>query len=85
MLVKDSSDSLFRFKSVSQLQVGDKLIKGENGVITEVDINSISLVEDTTEIVSIDVEQDDTYMVNGYITHNKGGNSHTDETVSSGI
>lgn len=83
MLVKDSSDSLFRFKPVSQLQVGDKLIKGENGLITEVDINSITLVEDTTEIVSIDVEQDDTYMVNGYITHNKGGNSHTDETAPS--
>ena len=28
--------------------------------------------------VSIDVEEEDTYMVNGYITHNKGGNSHSD-------
>jgi hypothetical protein len=57
------------------LVVGDKLVKGDN---TEVDITSIEIVEKTTEIVSIDVESEDTYMVNGYITHNKGGNSHTD-------
>jgi hypothetical protein len=75
MLVKDSVTGDYLFKEMFNLVVGDKLIKGDN---SEVDITSIEIVEKTTEIVSIDVEEDDTYMVNGYITHNKGGNSHTD-------
>lgn len=75
MLVKDSVSGEYSFKEMFNLVVGDKLIKGDG---TEVDITSIDVVEKTTEIVSIDVEEDDTYMVNGYITHNKGGNSHTD-------
>lgn len=75
MLVKDSVSGEYSFKEMFNLVVGDKLIKGDG---TEIDITSIDIVEKTTEIVSIDVEEDDTYMVNGYITHNKGGNSHTD-------
>jgi hypothetical protein len=75
MLVKDSASGDYLFKEMFNLVVGDKLVKGDN---TEVDITSIEIVEKTTEIVSIDVESEDTYMVNGYITHNKGGNSHTD-------
>lgn len=75
MLVKDSVSGDYLFKEMFNLVVGDKLVKG-NG--SEVDIVSIEVVEKTTEIVSIDVESEDTYMVNGYITHNKGGNSHTD-------
>ena len=75
MLVKDSVSGDFLFKEMFNLVVGDKLVKGDN---SEVEITSIEIVEKTTEIVSIDVEEEDTYMVNGYITHNKGGNSHSD-------
>jgi len=75
MLVKDSVGGDYLFKEMFNLVVGDKLIKGDG---TEVDITSIEVVEKTTEIISIDVEEEDTYMVNGYITHNKGGNSHSD-------
>lgn len=75
MLVKDSVNGDYLFKEMFNLAVGDKLVKGDG---TEVDITLIEIVEKTTEIVSIDVESEDTYMVNGYITHNKGGNSHTD-------
>ena len=75
MLVKDSVSGDYLFKEMFNLVVGDKLVKGDG---SEVDITSIEIVEKTTEIVSIDVESEDTYMVNGYITHNKGGNSHTD-------
>ena len=75
MLVKDSVSGDYLFKEMFNLVVGDKLVKGDN---TEVDITSVEVVEKTTEIVSIDVESEDTYMVNGYITHNKGGNTHTD-------
>jgi hypothetical protein len=75
MLVRDSVSGDYLFKEMFNLVVGDKLVKGDG---TEVDIVSVEIVEKTTEIVSIDVEQEDTYMVNGYITHNKGGNSHSD-------
>jgi hypothetical protein len=81
MLVKDSVSSDFLFKEMFNLVVGDKLVKGDN---SEVEITSIEIVEKTTEIVSIDVEEDDTYMVNGYITHNKGGNTHTDLAAPGG-
>ena len=75
MLVKDSVDGKYRFKEMFNLLVGDKLIKGSG---EEVEITSVETVQKTSEIVSIDVESEDTYMVNGYITHNKGGNTFTD-------
>ena len=78
MLVKDSTDGLFRFKELHNLVVGDKLIKSDNGTITEVGVSSIDITDSTVEIVSIDVEEQDTYLVNGYITHNKGTNSWSD-------
>lgn len=78
MLVKDSTDGLFRFKEIHALVVGDKLIKSDNGTITEVAVTSIEATDSTVEIVSIDVEEQDTYLVNGYITHNKGTNSWSD-------
>ena len=78
MLVKDSTDGMFRFKELHSLVVGDKLIKSDNGTITEVAVSSIDITEGTVEIVSIDVEEQDTYLVNGYITHNKGTNSWSD-------
>jgi len=78
LLVKDSTDNLYRFKQMFNLTIGDKLIKFVNGDTQEVDIISITIDEETSEIVSLDVEAEDTYLVNGYITHNKGGNSFTD-------
>jgi len=83
MLVKDGNDGEYRFKEMFNINTNDKLIRDVSGTITEIDITSIEVVEKTVEIVSIDVEQDDTYLVNGYITHNKGGNSHSDETAPS--
>ena len=80
MLVKDSTDGLFRFKELHSLVVGDKLIKSDSGTITEVAVSSIDITEGTVEIVSIDVEEQDTYLVNGYITHNKGTNTWSDFT-----
>ena len=80
MLVKDSIDGLFKFKEIHNLVVGDKLIKSDNGTITEVAVTSIEATDSTVEIVSIDVEEQDTYLVNGYITHNKGTNTWSDFT-----
>ena len=41
-------------------------------------ISSIEIIEEDVEIVSLDVSNTDTYIANGYITHNKGTNTHTD-------
>lgn len=78
LLVKELSSGEYKFKQVFLLEVGDKLVKSTETGLEEVEITSITLENETTEIVSIDVEENDTYLVNGYITHNKGGNSHSD-------
>ena len=83
MLVRDTADSLFRFKELHQLVEGDELVR--EGLDAEktlefIEITSIEITDSTVEIVSIDVEDQDTYLVNRYITHNKGTNSWSDFT-----
>ena len=73
----------YRFKRTHLLSEGDVLIKvkydnNDNSKIEEVTIESIEVVEEDVEIVSLDVSNTDTYIANGYITHNKGTNSHSD-------
>jgi len=67
-------DGTYRFKRTHLLNEGDVLIKADEEVIIE----SIEVVDEDVEIVSLDVTNTDTYLANGFITHNKGGNSHTD-------
>lgn len=74
-VVKDATSNIYKFKTVHTLQVGDSLIKGTG---EHIEITSIEIEDGTREIVSIDVDGSDTYLANGYITHNKGGDSHTD-------
>jgi hypothetical protein len=78
LLVKDGEDGLYKFKEIFRITTDDKLIREESGVLVEKDVISNEMIVKTTEIISIDVEEEDTYLVNGYVTHNKGGNSHTD-------
>ena len=88
MLVWDKADSIYRFKEMFRLQVGDRLIKAAGGIrdgLVEVNVDKIEVVKESVEIVSINVEEVDTYLVNGYVTHNKGGNSHTDVAAPSAV
>ena len=78
MLISASLTSDYRFRELMALTTNDKLLKSESGSLVEVPITSIEIETSDVEIVSIDVEEQDTYLVNGYVTHNKGGNSHTD-------
>ena len=78
MLISASVSGDYRFTELMALTTEDKLIKAESGSLVEVPITSIEIEQSDVEIVSIDVEEQDTYLVNGYVTHNKGGNSHTD-------
>lgn len=80
MLIKEDSDGKYKFKELVRLEIGDKLIKEVDSVLTEVEITSIIIEAADVEIVSLDVEAQDTYLVNGYVTHNKGSNSHSDLT-----
>ena len=81
LLVKDSVDNFYRFKEIKNIKDSDKLVREVDGEVTEVNVDSIVEINSTSEIVTIDVEEHDTYKVNGYISHNKGGNSHTDLTA----
>ena len=72
-----NENGTYKFRRAHLLQEGDILIKGNEGDVTEVAISSIIEVIGDVEIVSIDVTDTDTYLANGFITHNKGGNSHT--------
>lgn len=77
-LVKDGVDGQYRFKKISELTQEDVLFRlSENG-LEETPIDSIEVVEETVEIVSIDVEPQNVYLANGFVSHNKGSNSHTD-------
>lgn len=75
-LVKDVVSGDYKFKETIQIENGDKLIKKGTSGIEEIEVTSKEVITETTEIVSIDVEEQDTYLANGYITHNKGGNTH---------
>jgi hypothetical protein len=84
MLVWDSTDELYKFKEMFRIEVGDRLIKAAGGIrdgLVEVNVDKIEVVKESVEIVSINVEEVDTYLVNGYVTHNKGGNTHTDASA----
>lgn len=83
MLVWDNTDGLLKFKKVGHLSTKDKLIRKIDGNLVSVDIKNIEVIEETVEIVTIDVEEQDTYLINGYVTHNKGGNSHSDLSAPS--
>lgn len=79
LFIKSNEDGLYRFKEAGLIQSTDKLIKSVDGVLTEVDISSIDVSAATREIISINVETADTYISNGYVSHNKDeDNSHTD-------
>ena len=88
MLVWDSTDELYKFKEMFRIEVGDRLIKAAGGIrdgLVEVNVDKIEVVKESVEIVSINVEEVDTYLVNGYVTHNKGGNTHTDDYLFQSI
>tara|TARA_A200000159_G_scaffold130403_1_gene127149 strand:+ start:26 stop:1330 length:1305 start_codon:yes stop_codon:yes gene_type:complete len=73
MLVKRENQILF--KTLGTILEGDSLIRHDG---SEVEITSIEVNDEITEIVSLDVTSPDTYLANGFISHNKGGNSHSD-------
>lgn len=72
LLVK--RNGVVRFRRAESLVVGDYLVKYDE---SDVEITSIERDDETREVVTLDVDTTDIYLANGYITHNKGGNSHS--------
>jgi hypothetical protein len=83
MFVWDVNEEVYKFKPLGLIQAGDKFIKvlGDNQV-EEVVVLENNVQNSTIEVVSIDVEEVDTYIVNGFVTHNKGSNSFAGYSIS---
>ena len=71
--VWDSQIQKYTFKLVEDIINGDKLIKYDdvNG-LTEIVVNRVEVIQSDVEIVTINVEETDTFLSNGLISHNKG-------------
>jgi hypothetical protein len=83
MMVWDMNEEVYKFKPLGLLQPGDRLIKvSVDGDIEEVEILTNEVQNSTLEVVSIDVEDVDTFLVNGFVTHNKGANSLAGYSIS---
>ncbi|MEC4724257.1 Hint domain-containing protein [Shewanella sp. D64] len=62
-------DDVWRWLKVREIQVGDKLYRPLDKAVIE--IVSIASVENVSMNYSLDVEDIDTYLANGFIVHNK--------------
>ncbi len=70
LLIKDT-DNIWKWMKAGNCKVGQYLL-GEDK--SEMLIDQISRVEGEVEVVNLDVEPSDVYLVNGILVHNKGTN-----------
>tara|TARA_R100000664_G_C2751940_1_gene139225 strand:- start:982 stop:2466 length:1485 start_codon:yes stop_codon:yes gene_type:complete len=70
LLIKDT-DNVWKWMKAGNCKVGQSLL-GEDK--SEIIIDQITRVEGEVEVVNIDVEPSDVYLVNGVLVHNKGTN-----------
>lgn len=79
--VWDAEVEKYKFKNVEDLLIGDKFIKDEGGVITEVAVYDIAIITADVEIVTVNVENADVFLSNGIVSHNKGGGTTTQPSI----
>lgn len=72
--VWDSEIEKYHFKNVEDILIGDMIVKWDDflGETIEVEVTNIEIVNEDVEIATINVEQADVYIANGFISHNKG-------------
>jgi len=72
--VFDSEIEKYHFKNVEDIIIGDMIVKWDDflGETQEIEVTNIEMVTEDVEIATINVEQADVYIANGYISHNKG-------------
>lgn len=77
-LVKDEN-GIYKFKRAHLITTSDSFIKLVDGEYIETPIETIEVLDETSEIVSIDVDGSNIYFANNIVSHNKDqGNTHTD-------
>jgi len=69
LYVWDNEIGKYKFKNVSDILPGDRLVMQDE---TEVEVTNIEIITDDVEIVTVNVENADVYISNGLISHNKG-------------
>ena len=74
LFVYDAGPGVYKFKQAMDIRVGDKLVKWNTTTneVEEVLIESNALIPTSIEVVTIDVENSDVYLTNGFVSHNKG-------------
>jgi len=72
LYVYDSETDKYKFKNVENLLIGDLLIKDDGSGPVEVEIYDIATITEDVEIVTLNVENADTFLANGVVSHNKG-------------
>jgi hypothetical protein len=72
--VWDSEIEKYHFKNVEDILIGDMIVKWDDFLneTQEVEVTNIEIVNEDVEIATINVEQADVYIANGFISHNKG-------------
>ena len=77
-LVKEE-DGIYKFKRAHLIKTSDSFVQLVDGEFIETPIENIEIVEEPTEIVSIDVDGSNIYFANNIVSHNKDqGNTHSD-------
>lgn len=72
-------NGFYKFKRAHLIETTDVFIQFIDGEYTETSIHNIEVIEEPTEIVTIDVDGSNIYFANNVVSHNKDeGNSHTD-------
>jgi hypothetical protein len=72
------TDGVYRFKRAHLIQEGESFTQLIDGEYVTTPIESIEIIQEDTEIVSIDVDGSNLYIANNIVTHNKEGDTHTD-------
>ena len=66
-MVYDKSKNIWRWMTIKEIKVGDKLFNSNGGTI---DVYNNIYLDAYINIVKIDVEDVDNYFVNGVLHHN---------------
>jgi hypothetical protein len=66
-LYKDVLDGQWKFGQSPSLKVGDQIIDINKNIIT---IESISIIQEPTTVIELNIESEDLFFANGVLTHN---------------
>ena len=70
LFIKDT-DNVWKWMKAGNCKVGQYLLSDD---LSEISIDQITKIEGEVEVINLDVEPSDVYIVNGILVHNKGTN-----------